>query len=69
MPLSVGVGMKRTDVAGVRDDAAILELSVPLPLFDRRRSDAEAAAAERDIVDAEATLIERETLAAYATAR
>lgn len=68
LPLTVGAGIKRTEVAGVRDDAAILELSVPLPLFDRRRADAAAAAADADLARAEAAQVERDARASRAAA-
>jgi outer membrane protein, heavy metal efflux system len=47
LPVSVGLGQKRFEGIGARDDALLVELSLPLPLFDRdqaARQRAEAAA-------------------------
>jgi cobalt-zinc-cadmium efflux system outer membrane protein len=51
VPVDVGIGTKRVEDAGISDNLMVLELGVPLPLFDRNqagraRADAEAARAD-----------------------
>lgn len=52
LPLSVGVGTQRVEEAGIRDNVLLLELGVPLPVFDRNRAGRARAAAESAIADA-----------------
>lgn len=64
VPITVGVGQKRFDGIGARDDALVLELSMPLPVFDRDqaerlRSDAELLRAESALALAQAELASR----------
>lgn len=51
LPVTVGIGQRRIEGAGSSDDALVLELALPLPLFDRNqasrmRADAESRRAE-----------------------
>ncbi len=46
LPVTVGIGRKRFETPGVSDEALLLELSVPLPLFDRNQAGALRARAE-----------------------
>lgn len=68
LPLTVGAGLRRTEVAGVRDDAAVLEFSLPLPLFDRRRAEAGFAAAELALAEADLWQAEQQVPAVRAAA-
>ncbi|MFP7721524.1 TolC family protein [Lysobacter sp. A3-1-A15] len=52
LPLSVGVGTKRVQDAGFSDNVMILELGLPLPLFDRNQADRARAAAESGMAEA-----------------
>lgn len=53
LPLSVGVGSKRIEQAGVREDVAVFELGLPLPLFDRNQGERARTAAAADEADAQ----------------
>ncbi len=44
LPVTVGAGLRRTEIGGLRDEAVILELSMPLPVFENRRGEREDAA-------------------------
>lgn len=46
LPITIGVGSKRVNEAGIRDDILIIELGVPLPLFDRNQAGRARSAAE-----------------------
>ena len=52
LPLSVGVGTKRVEDAGISDNVMIFELGVPLPLFDRNQAGRTRARAEADMAEA-----------------
>lgn len=52
LPASVGIGTKRTREAGLSDSAVILELELPLPLFDRNQGERLRADAELQRIDA-----------------
>jgi len=53
LPVEVGVGTKRMEHGGVRDDALLLQVGVPLPLFDRNQSERARTAAEARQAEAE----------------
>lgn len=53
LPMSVGVGTKRVEEAGVSDHVMVLELGVPLPLFDRNQAQRARTAAEAERADAQ----------------
>lgn len=48
LPVTLGIGRKRIEEAGVRDDLVLLELGVPLPVFDRNQAARLRAEAEAD---------------------
>ncbi|MFU8831935.1 MAG: TolC family protein, partial [Wenzhouxiangella sp.] len=48
LPVTVGLGQRRLSGPVGSDDALILELSVPLPLFDRNQAERARARAEAD---------------------
>lgn len=52
LPLSIGVGTKRVEDGGISDNLMILELGVPLPVFDRNQAGRARAAAEAGMADA-----------------
>lgn len=52
LPATVGIGTKRTREAGLSDSAVILELELPLPLFDRNQGERLRAEAELQRIDA-----------------
>lgn len=54
--ITLGVGVKRSVAAGVSDSAALLGVSLPLPLFDRRQAREQRAAAEARAARAEYAL-------------
>lgn len=60
IPVTVGVGQKRFETAQARDDALIVQASVPLPIFDRGRADRERARAQADAARASYAIAERE---------
>ncbi|TAK38646.1 MAG: TolC family protein [Lysobacteraceae bacterium] len=53
LPLTVGIGRKRIEEGGVRDDVALLEVGVPLPLFDRNQAGRVRTAAEAERAEAQ----------------
>lgn len=53
VPVTVGVGTKRIEEAGTRDQQVVFELGVPLPLFDRNQAERARAAAEAERADAQ----------------
>lgn len=53
VPVDVGVGTKRTEHNGLRDEALLLQVGVPLPLFDRNQAARARAAAEASQTDAD----------------
>lgn len=53
LPLSVGVGQKRFDAFAARDDVLLLEVALPLPLFDRNQGARQRAEAQWLRADAE----------------
>lgn len=52
LPVTVGVGSKRIQDGGFSDRALMLEVGVPLPLFDRQQGERARAAAELRRIDA-----------------
>lgn len=72
VPVSVGIGRKRIEGVGAHADALLVELAVPLPLFDRdqaarQRAEAGLLRAEADYrLAREALLLRRETAASQA---
>ncbi len=52
LPLSIGVGTKRVEDAGISDNVMILTLGVPLPVFDRNQAGRARAAAESQMAEA-----------------
>ena len=46
LPVTVGIGRKRFETAGASDEALLLQLSVPLPLFDRNQAESLRARGE-----------------------
>ena len=53
LPVSVGVGTKRVEEAGVSDNLVVFELGVPLPVFDRNQAERARTAAEAERADAQ----------------
>lgn len=53
VPVTVGVGTKRIEEAGTRDEQLVFELGVPLPLFDRNQAERARTAAEAERADAQ----------------
>ncbi len=53
LPVSVSVGSKRIEEAGASDNLMVLELGVPLPLFDRNQAQRARTAAEAEHADAQ----------------
>lgn len=53
LPVTVGIGTKRTRQGGFSDDALMLEVGVPLPVFDRNQGARARASAELRRVDAQ----------------
>lgn len=68
VPVTFGVGQKRFETAQARDDALILQASVPLPIFDRGRAERERARAQADAARADLAIAEREVGARRAAA-
>lgn len=68
LPVEVGVGTKRMEHGGVRDDALLLQVGVPLPLFDRNQAERARTAAEARQADAEYQRVLLETRARRAAA-
>jgi len=68
IPVTFGVGQKRFETAQARDDALIVQASVPLPLFDRGRAERERARAQADAARAGLAIAEREVEARRAAA-
>jgi outer membrane protein, heavy metal efflux system len=60
VPLTIGVGQKRFDGVVGRSDALLLELSVPLPLFDRNQAERQRAFAAWQRADADLRLAEQQ---------
>lgn len=52
VPVTVGIGNKRIREGGFSDDALMLEVGVPLPLFDRNQGERARTQAELQRVDA-----------------
>jgi outer membrane protein, heavy metal efflux system len=52
LPLSVGMGTKRVEDAGISDNVIIFELGIPLPVFDRNQGGRARAAAESQMAEA-----------------
>ncbi|SJZ76957.1 TolC family protein [Novilysobacter spongiicola] len=52
LPLNIGVGTKRVEEAGISDNVMIVELGVPLPLFDRNQAARARAAADSQLAEA-----------------
>ena len=52
LPVTVGVGTKRVEEAGMSDDLMVFEVGVPLPLFDRNQAGRARTAAEAERADA-----------------
>ena len=52
VPVTVGIGTKRVEEAGMNDDLMVFELGVPLPLFDRNQAGRARSAAEAERADA-----------------
>jgi outer membrane protein, heavy metal efflux system len=64
LPASIGIGQKRWSGIGARDDALLIELAIPLPLFDRdqaarQRADARLQRADADYRMAQQALLQR----------
>lgn len=53
LPVTVGIGTKRTRQGGFSDDALMLEVGMPLPVFDRNQGERARASAELRRVDAQ----------------
>lgn len=53
VPVTIGVGTKRVEEAGISDNVILLEVGVPLPVFDRNQAGRARAAAEADRTDAQ----------------
>lgn len=53
IPLTVGVGTKRIRESGMSDDALIIQLALPLPIFDRNQGERARADAEVQRADAQ----------------
>lgn len=53
LPVTVGIGTKRVRQAGLSDDALMLEVGVPLPLFDRNQGARARTSAELRRIDAQ----------------
>lgn len=68
VPVTFGFGQKRFETAQARDDALILQASVPLPIFDRGRAERERARAQADAARADLAIAEREVGARRAAA-
>lgn len=68
LPVEVGVGTKRTEHGGVRDEALLLQVGVPLPLFDRNQAERARTAAEARQADADYQRVLLETRARRAAA-
>lgn len=68
VPVTVGIGQKRFETARARDDALIVQASIPLPLFDRGRAGRERAHAQADAARAALAIAERELHARRAAA-
>lgn len=68
VPVTFGVGQKRFETAQARDDALIVQASVPLPIFDRGRAERERARARADAARADLAIAEREVDARRAAA-
>lgn len=60
VPVTFGIGQKRFESAQARDDALIVQASVPLPIFDRGRAERDRARAQADAARAGLVLAERE---------
>lgn len=52
LPINIGIGTKRVEDIGISDNVMILELGVPLPLFDRNQASRARAAAEAQMAEA-----------------
>lgn len=52
LPVTIGVGSKRIRDGGFSDNALMLEVGVPLPLFDRNQGERARATAELQRIDA-----------------
>lgn len=68
VPVTFGIGQKRFETAQARDDALIVQASVPLPIFDRNRAERERARAQADAARAGLVIAEREAEARRAAA-
>ena len=66
LPVEFGFGQKRIDEAGASDDALLLEIGVPLPLFDRNQADAARRRSAADALQGERMRIVRELSAELA---
>jgi cobalt-zinc-cadmium efflux system outer membrane protein len=53
LPLNLGLGTKRVEEAGLDDDMMIVELTIPLPLFDRNQAARVRSAAEAERAEAQ----------------
>ncbi|MDQ3288672.1 MAG: TolC family protein, partial [Pseudomonadota bacterium] len=53
LPVNVGLGTRRVEDAGLRDDIVVVELGVALPVFDRNQAARLRTSAEAERADAE----------------
>lgn len=53
LPVAIGVGTRRVEEAGASDNAVVLELGIPLPLFDRNQAERARTTAEAGRADAQ----------------
>jgi cobalt-zinc-cadmium efflux system outer membrane protein len=56
----LSAGFKRTEIPGLSDTGFVLSMTLPLPLFNRGRADADRARASADLSRAEAAAIRRQ---------
>jgi outer membrane protein, heavy metal efflux system len=52
LPLNIGVGTRRVEDAGINDELMVVELGIPLPVFDRNQAGRARAAADLQIAEA-----------------
>lgn len=69
IPVELGLGYKRIDGPLSEDSALLLEIGVPIPLFDRNQAEAVQRQSELDRARAELAIAERRHLAEFTALR
>ena len=69
LPVTLGVGQRRIEGPDSSDDALVLEVSLPLPLFDRNQADRARARAESQRAESRYRMHLRETQASLEAAQ